>query len=222
MPNGKPGFLASRTARVLTVVLLAQAAVIYGTSRSENTPQVRPLSQFPRVLGGWQVIREGYVDQETQAVLKADDTLTRVYADRNAKAALNLFIAFFKTQRTGQAPHSPKNCLPGAGWEESSVGVLDIDVPGEAEPIRVNRYVVSKGEEKSVVLYWYQTQNRVVASEYMAKIYLVTDAIRYNRTDTALVRVVCPVARGDEESATRRAVDFVKAAFGELKKQLPA
>jgi EpsI family protein len=222
MENTKPDFLGSRTSRILTIVLLAQAAVIYGTSRNENTPQVRPLSQFPRTLGTWQTIKEGYVDQETQAVLKADDTLTRLYADRDARSALNLFIAFFKTQRTGQAPHSPKNCLPGAGWEESSVGTVAIDVPGEPAPIRVNRYVVSKGDERSVVLYWYQTQNRVVASEYMAKVYLVTDAIRYNRTDTALVRVVCPVFRGDEEGATRRALDFVKASFGEIKKQLPA
>ena len=222
MENISPGFLGSRTSRILTLVLVAQAAVIYGTSRSENTPQVRALSQFPRTLGNWQMIKEGYVDQETQAVLKADDTLTRLYGDRDARTALNLFIAFFKTQRTGRAPHSPKNCLPGAGWEESSVGTVDIDVPGEAAPVRVNRYVVSKGDERSVVLYWYQTQNRVVASEYMAKVYLVTDAIRYNRTDTALVRVVSPVFRGDEDGATRRALDFVKASFGELKKQLPS
>ncbi len=220
--NAKSGFLPSRASKILTAVLIAQAALIHGTARNENVPAARPLAQFPSKLGDWQILQEGYVDRETQAILKADDTLTRIYGNRKLNGALNLFIAFFKTQRTGQAPHSPKNCLPGSGWETSSTGVIGIEVPGEAAPITVNRYVVSKGDQRSVVLYWYQTQNRVVASEYKAKLYLVTDAIRYNRTDTALVRVVSPVYRGGDEAATRLATEFVKASFAELKKQLPS
>jgi EpsI family protein len=99
--------------------------------------------------------------------------------------------------------------------------VISVSVPGEVEPIRVNRYLVAKGEEKSVVLYWYQTRNRVIASEYQAKLYLVADAIRYNRTDTALVRVTVPVTDNQEAAAGEEAVQFVQSFFSALRQYLP-
>jgi EpsI family protein len=216
------GFLSSKYVRILSIVLLAQAGIFYASSRNEELPAMKPLRNFPRSLPGWAMTQEGYVDEETQAVLKADDTLTRNYGNAKYRMQPNLFVAYFQTQRTGKAPHSPKNCLPGAGWERDKEDYLDITVPGMAEPIHVNRYIVSKGEYKSVVLYWYQTQRRVVASEYRAKILTVEDAIRYNRTDTALVRVVVPVAGGDDVSAEREAVDFVQAFFLPLRHYLPA
>lgn len=220
--SGGNKFLSSKYARVLSVVLLAQAGVFYASSRTEQIPAMKPLRDFPRVLPGWSMTQEGYVDEETQSVLRADDTLTRSYGSIKYRAQPNLFVAYFQTQRTGKAPHSPKNCLPGSGWERDKEDYLDISVPGMAEPIHVNRYIVSKGEYKSVVLYWYQTQRRVVASEYRAKILTVEDAIRYNRTDTALVRVVVPVAGGDDASAEREAVDFVQSFFMPLRHYLPA
>ena len=136
--------------RVLTAVLLIQAALFYSTYRRDKVPLVRPLSGFPREISGWRMVREGYVDDETQAALRADDTLTRWYGNLHSRAIPSLFVAFFKTQRTGKTPHSPKNCLPGAGWESSREDYLDIAVPKLAQPIRVNRYVVSKGEDRSV------------------------------------------------------------------------
>jgi EpsI family protein len=85
----------------------------------------------------------------------------------------------------------------------------------------VNRYIVQRGEEKSLVLYWYQTPNRVIASEFEAKYYLVLDSIRYRRSDTALVRVVTPVVDGDEDAATKAAIRFVQSFFGPLRQYLP-
>src|SRR5436309_8278266 len=112
MPDKKSNYI-----RILSAALLLQAALFYGTSRGENVPNVRPLRDFPREMGGWIMAQEGYVDAETQAVLKADDTLTRSYANLKYAARPSLFVAYFQTQRTGKAPHSPKNCLPGSGWE---------------------------------------------------------------------------------------------------------
>ena len=101
--------------------------------------------------------------------------------------------------------------------------MLPIAIPGRAEPVRVNRYIISKGLEKSVVLYWYQSNARIIASEYAAKLYMVADAIRYNRTDTALVRVIVPVTdRTSDEAATATAVDFIQAFFNPLEEYLPA
>jgi EpsI family protein len=221
MPNDR-GPLQNRYARILTAVFILQAALFYGTSRGENAPSMRPLRDFPREFPGWTMAQEGYVDEETQAVLKADDTLTRTYASPKFQLRPNLFVAFFKTQRTGAAPHSPKNCLPGAGWDRLQEDYLDVSIPGMAEPIQVNRYIVAKGEARSLVLYWYQSPNRVVASEYRAKMFTVADAIRYNRTDTALVRVVIPVIGSDDNAAQQEAVDFVQSFFAPLRKYLPS
>jgi EpsI family protein len=220
--SGSKSPFQNKYVRILSLALLAQAGVFYASSRAENVPIMRPLRDFPRALSGWVMTQEGYVDEETQAVLKADDTLTRNYGNAKYRFQPNLFVAYFQTQRTGKTPHSPKNCLPGSGWERTTEDFLDITIPGMAEPIHVNRYIVAKGEQKSLVLYWYQTQRRVVASEYKAKILTVRDAIRYNRTDTALVRVVVPVIVNDEATAQEEAIDFVRSFFTPLRQYLPA
>jgi EpsI family protein len=207
---------------VLTVLLLAQIAGLYALSRREYTPVSHPLAAFPAALSSWTVQQEGVVEKEVMDVLRADDVLSRTYADTAAPRAANLFVAYFKSQRTGQTPHSPKNCLPGSGWVPSESEIVSLAVPGRADPIPVNLYVVAKGDQKSVVLYWYQSRDRVNASEYEAKFYLVADAIRYNRTDTALVRIVVPVAGGDTATATATAEQFARACFPVLRSYLPS
>jgi EpsI family protein len=213
-------FLNSPAARILSVALIIQGLLLYAVSRPEIVPQAPPLSAFPANIGDWSVKQEGYVDQETRDVLQADDLLSREYARPTDTAATNLFVAAFRSQRTGKAPHSPKNCLPGAGWVQDNAALIQIDVPNYP-PIVVNRYIVSKGGYRSVVLYWYQSWNRAVASEYRAKIYVVADSIRYNRTDTALVRVVTPVVEGNDAAAVKVATDFVKATYPALRAALP-
>lgn len=215
-------FLKSRTVQIATVLLAAQAIGLYAVSRREAVPLTRPLANFPLQLGSWSMAQEGVVEKEVMDVLKADDVLTRTYYDSDGRRAANLFIAFFKSQRTGQMPHSPKNCLPGSGWVPSESDTVAVDVPGLGHPVHVNRYVVSKGDDRSVVLYWYQSRDRVIASEYRARMYMIADAIRYNRTDTALVRVVVPVVGSEAGAATRTAEDFVRAFFMPLKQYLPS
>ncbi|MBI3471891.1 MAG: EpsI family protein [Candidatus Solibacter usitatus] len=202
------------------MALLAQGALFYATSRTEAAVHALPLREFPLRAGDWVTAREGYVDEETQSVLRADDTLTRTYAHSDQRRAAQLFVAFFKTQRTGQKPHSPKNCLPGSGWEMTRPGRIQVAVAGEPRPIEINKYLVTHGEERSIVLYWYQTSNRIIASEYSAMYWLIADSIRYNRTDTALVRVVSPVAGNDEDAAVQTGVEFVQAFYPSLRRQL--
>lgn len=212
----------SPRALVLTFVLVAQMAILYGYSRDENVPTIPALSTFPKEFPGWTMIRESKVEDEVMEVLKADDTLTRYYS--NGEAYASLFMAYFKTQRTGQVPHSPKHCLPGSGWTPSRSGFLAIPILEQNRSIEVNRYVVSRGEDSSLVLYWYQSLDRVVASEYMARVYLVTDSIRYNRSDTALVRVVVPVPKqeGGEDQAERLGVAFIQKFFPAVEAYFPA
>ncbi|MFL6351533.1 MAG: exosortase C-terminal domain/associated protein EpsI [Bryobacteraceae bacterium] len=214
-------FFSCRSSRVLTVVLLAQAATFYGFSRSETIPLHQPLQEFSLVDSNWLVRQNVELDRDTLEVLKADDILSRVYQNKSSGAVATLFVAYFETQRTGKAPHSPKNCLPGSGWVPSQSGMIDVALPTGKEPIRVNRYVVSRGQNESVVLYWYQARNRIIASEYSAKIFTVADAIRYNRTDTSLIRVIVGVNDGNVRSATDTAVSFVQAFFEPLQAYLP-
>jgi EpsI family protein len=202
-------------------LLVVHSAVFYGFSRSETPPPHAPLAGLPAIIGEWALATEGRVEKEIQDLLKADDLLSRVYQERRGRQAVSLFVAYFNSQRTGVSPHSPKNCLPGSGWAPSQAGTVSISVPGRANPITVNYYLVSRGEAQSVVLYWYQSRGRVIASEYAAKFYLVADAIRYNRTDTALVRVVAPVAGGDQEAALVIAKRFVADCFPALRPFLP-
>lgn len=215
-------FWKLRSVQILSVVLLAQAGLFYGFSRHENVPAHRPLSQFSLGNSDWTLAQELPMDQETLDVLKADDLISREYENRRNGQIATLFVAYFDTQRTGKAPHSPKNCLPGSGWAPSQSGTVNIAIPGQPTPIHVNRYIVSRGENQSVVLYWYQARNRVIASEYSAKIYTVADSIRYNRSDTALVRVVVGVQNGDTKQALDTAESFVQAFFEPLKHYLPA
>jgi EpsI family protein len=215
------GLLQTKSARILSVVLLLQAATFYGFSRRENVPAHKALDEFSFESNNWVLVQNVDIDKETLDVLKADDLLSRIYENKNTGRMATLFVAYFETQRTGKAPHSPKNCLPGSGWVPSQSGMMDIRVPGEAEPIRVNRYIVAHGDNQDAVLYWYQSHKRVIASEYAAKIFTVTDSIRYNRSDTSLVRVIVPVQGGNTESAVDAAVSFVQAMFEPLKQYLP-
>ena len=195
-------------ALLLSALIAVQGAAFYGVSRrTEMLPASKPLAEFPERIGGWHMVREGVIDQDEKDILRADDYLTRQYAGPAGKQA-SLFVAYFRSQRAGQTPHSPKNCLPGAGWTWSVADLMEVAVPGRAQPIAINHYAVSKGDERAVVLYWYQSHGRVVASEYRAALFTAWDALRYNRTDTELVRVASPV--------TRDGVEFIQAFFPHL------
>jgi len=220
--NTNRGFLRNRHALVLSLALMAQTLLFYAFSGTEDVPVPRPLNQTPVQFGDWKMTAEGVIEQEVRDVLRADDIVSRVYTQGGAGRVASLFVAYFKSQRTGQAPHSPKNCMPGAGWVPSASDALRIPIPGMAAPIEVNRYVVTKGYEKSVVIYWYQTRDRVIASEFEAKFYLVVDSIRRHRSDTALIRVVSPVFNDDEAGATKAAVEFVQSFFVPLSQFLPS
>jgi EpsI family protein len=219
----KSGGRISKPAVAVTVLLLAQAAILYSSVKPETVPDSPPLAKLPRSLGAWEYLRDFDVDDDTREVLKADDLLLRAYGNPTTGRGATLFVAAFRSQRNGKAPHSPKNCLPGSGWTQLSSDIYKIDV-GEPQPIAVNRYIVQLGDERSLVMYWYQSRDRVVAGEYSAKFWVMADAIRLNRTDTALVRVVVPIVAADQTDpakATETAASFVRAFFQPLREVLP-
>lgn len=214
-------FLREPPAIVLSVVLLCLAGLMPVLTPPEKVSNSRPLNEIPVTIGSWTRLQEGVVDAETQALLKADDTLSRSYINTSNHDVADLFVAFFKTQRAGAAPHSPKVCLPGTGWTPLESSVVSVAVPGRRDPISVNRYVVARGDEKSLVLYWYQTPHRIIANEYAAKFYTIVDGVRYHRSDTSLIRIIVPVTT-TETAAEATAVRFAQSIFGPVRSFLPA
>ena len=173
-------------------LLVGTALLLHARNSSEIIPAREPLASFPRTLGGWDSIDKP-LTQEVLDVLGPGDFLLRDYQDSASGAGVGLFIAYFPSQRSGDAIHSPKNCLPGAGWAPVRSDRITVSLPGQT-PFPVNRYLIAKGEERQLVLYWYLAHNRAVASEYAAKFYLVADSIRERRSDGSLIRVTTILA----------------------------
>jgi len=214
---------------LLGVMFVAAAAFIARASKPEIVPVRETLSRFPMRIGAWQGQEAPEFDPRVLAVLGVDDYVNRIYYGPERSVA-GLYIGYYESQREGDTIHSPLNCLPGAGWNPTKRDHISIPVAlagshaDSSVTIQVNRILIVKYMEKNLVLYWYQSHGRVTPSEYWGKIYTVLDALRTNRTDAALIRVICPVAGlepKNEAIAEERAVDFVKSLFPFLSHFLP-
>jgi EpsI family protein len=206
---------------VLSVILVG-GSFAARPSRPEPVPPRQAFSQFPLQIDRWQSVESSELDPRTLETLGVNDYVNRLYAAGNAYAGL--YVGYYQSQRQGDTVHSPLNCLPGSGWQPLSRRYLDVRL-ADGKTISVNRYVIQKGLDRQVVLYWYQSHGRVVPNEYVGKFYLVYDAIRLNRTDAALVRVVSPIANASpdaEAAANDQAVDFVVSIFPVLARYLPS
>lgn len=206
---------------VLVVALFAALLLIDARGDVDRVPQSAPLSQLPTHLDG-RVGLDVPISSEALEILGKGEFLNRVYGSLTTAAVsssssagpalipIQLFIAYFPTQRSGQSIHSPQNCLPGSGWTFLHSGVTTFrDRTGKE--FQVGDYLISNGREKQEVLYWYQSHGRSIANDYKAKMMMLTDAIRYGRTDAALVRVITAVAPNEDADAARnRATKFAK------------
>ncbi len=213
------GLIPTTPQKIVTLLLLAAIALFASIPKNEAVPLARPLKDVHAQFGDWRMVKETQIESEVLDVLKADDTLSRTYV-RGPQESAHLLVVFFKSQSSGVAPHSPKNCLPGSGWVPSRNAIEMLDIPGR-EPISVNSYVVAKGPAKSVVMYWYQSPHHVAASEYWAKLYTIAESVRYRRSDTSMVRVTVSVRDEGVEAAEAQARDFIRAFFVPLREYLP-
>jgi len=179
---------------MVTVTLVLSFGLRIWLTATPEIPRRDTLADFPKQMGPWTMVREDVLDNATSDVLNADDYVLRGYRDESGER-VDLFIAYYKTQRAGESMHSPKNCLPGAGWSivKSDEVALRED---SAHPVMINRYLIENNSQKALVLYWYQASGRVIANEYWGKIYLILDALRTGRRDGAIVRFVVPIRKG--------------------------
>ena len=199
---------------VITAALLAAtwAAASLSANRQPE-PLAQPLESIPRQIGGWTGSPDHPLDSATEDVLRATSYLSRTYGRDNL--TLDFFTAFYSLQEAGETMHSPRNCLPGSGWEVWRHDTVDLTVDGKT--VTLNQYGVQNGTRRMVVLYWYQTPERIVASEYYAKLCLVWDAVMRSRTSGSIVRIVST----DQPGSVEAALEFAATMIPEMQKCLP-
>lgn len=204
---------------VSAALLLVTLLVVQFRSPGEAVQMRQPFSTFPTALGGWTGQDDTILGPDVLNMLKMSDYLMRRYVDRTGHS-MWLYIGYWQSQRKGADIHSPKNCLPGGGWEPIEASRLSIPIEGRAAPISVNRYLIQKDNQMQVTLYWFQSQGRVVPGELAAKVELVRNAILKNRTDGALVRLSSPV-QGGVSQTTDRMVAYAQSLYPVLRDYLP-
>jgi EpsI family protein len=188
---------------------------------TEIVPSRISFVEFPMIFGRWhgrpESLEAVYTDQ-----LKLDDYVLADYSDE-AGDVLNLYVAYYNSQRKGGAVHSPRSCLPGGGWQMKEFDQRD--VPGVkigGRPLRVNRTLIELGDRRQLVYYWFQQRGRLITNEYAVKWYLFRDALTRHRTDGALVRMTAPLSPGGSvEDADHRLADLASKVVPELPRFVP-
>ncbi len=218
---------------IVVLLLFVTAFLLHTRGDTDKVPPSEPLSLMPQTIGPW-TSRDIPMEDDVLAILGKGDFLNRVYiGPRNgtqpvsasasdlAGVPVSLFIGYFPTQRTGQSIHSPQHCLPGAGWTFESSRYTDL-TGDDGQVYHVGEYVISDGNIKQFVLYWYQAHGRSIPNEYTAKLFMIADAIRMNRTDGAIVRVITPVLPLESVADAReRAVHFTKEMVPSIPRFIP-
>jgi len=198
-------------------VLVGAFVMLHTVSHGEPVVARQQLRELPYTLGPWKGEEHPLEERIVQAVSVSDYT-NRLYRGP-VGAPVQLYIGYYASQRTGDTIHSPKNCLPGAGWDPIHSGYATISLQ-DGSQIVVNEYVIAQGSDKELVFYWYQGRGRIIASEYWGKFWMVTDAISRHRTDGALVRLLTPMKDG-EANARARLVSFTQLLFPQLGESIP-
>jgi EpsI family protein len=213
----KRPFLSLLRLWITVAVLLGAYVWLHTISHGEPVIPHEHLRDLPYVMENWKG-QEQEVPEQIVKFVGVSDYTNRIYF-RPTEPPVQLYIGYYATQRTGETMHSPRNCLPGAGWEPISAGYVTIPLM-TARQIIVNDYIIQKDLSKQMVLYWYQGRGRVIASEYAGKFWTVADAISRNRTDGALVRLVTPMDDGEARAQTRL-VSFAQSLFPNLDTIIP-
>ena len=206
-------------ARALVVIVMLAATAGYTARAAHSDVAVvrSPLHTLPMNLDGWQGFEATPFSDDIVAQLGVDEYINRRYV-RGSTTPVTVYVGYYNSQRQGDTIHSPRNCLPGAGWQP--VSFERVNVPAGGTSVPVNRYLIEKGLDRQAVIYWYEGRGRSVANEYANKAWLMIDAARLRRTDGALVRMITPVVDAPS-GAFDRLTAFVTAVYPRLKAHVP-
>jgi EpsI family protein len=201
-------------------ILVIGCGLIWNAHSQEAMPIAGSLSSVLDAVPGHEVVNQTIPERERQ-VAGMTEYVARAYR-RDSVTAFTTFVSYYDKQTQGKTIHSPRNCLPGAGWEVVTGGPSTIVAGGRS--FTVNRYVLRNGGNTAVAYYWYQGRGRVTANEYRVKWNLLTDAALRGRTEEALVRVVVPVRSASTQSlgeADARANEVAALLIRDVYRVLP-
>ena len=215
---------------IASIILASTLGFMQSLSHGELIPAKKSFSDFPMTLvGRWQG-KDLPMEEKVLDILKVSDYLMRLYtpihqgsgtSPNSPLTPVSLYIGYYESQRTGATYHSPKNCLPGAGWSFAETGMVSVPITATGQSILINKVLIQKGIDKQLVLYWYHDRGRIIASEYWAKGYMIWDSMTKNRTDGSLVRIIVPVSSTTEE-AFKTGVTFLNDMWPALVSHMPA
>jgi len=212
---------------VLSIVLLVPVllAASHVRSSEEVIPERKPFLDFPMALGQWRGQTYPMEPQYIEA-LRFDDYILADYDLQGSNGSpINFYVAYYNSQRKGQSAHSPRTCIPGGGWEITSLTEKTIPyagAPTTSDGLSINRAIIQKGEHKQLVYYWFQQRGRFLSNEYLVKWFIFWDAVTTNRTDGALVRVTTLVQPGQSETeAEEILLDFTQQVQPHLAAYVP-
>lgn len=206
---------------IASSLMIFTVAFLNYINHSEDVQPNKPFSTFPKQIGEWRGIEQRF-DNRIYDALGVDDSYLATYRNSNG-GQVQLYIGFYQSQREGDLIHSPKNCMPGAGWKIVSSSIEELDVSDtDYDKIKTIRFKLKNGIHEQAVLYWFQSRGRIISSEYLQKIYLVIDSITRKRTDGSFVRLIAPIHNGDEEKTVEYIKEFGKRIFPILTEYIPA
>jgi len=206
------------------VLVLATVGSVAISQRTETVAQRESLAEFPIQHENW-FGKSVPLEKQIVEALKLTDYVNVNYANTDDRMPVNLYAAYYASQRKGEAVHSPRSCIPGGGWQIESVERQTVpDVTrADGQPLKVNRVIIAKGAVRQVVYYWFAQRGRNLTNEYLVKWYLFWDGITRNRTDGALVRLVTPVRPNEDTSvADKRLVSLLKSIYPKIGRYIPA
>jgi len=222
-----PGARGVAQPRAVPLALMGAASVLAGAAvlsyalpdRVEATPARSWFVDFPAVIEGWRG-RQGRIEDIYLDALKLDDYLMADFA--NGTSSVNLYAAYYASQRQGESIHSPRSCIPGGGWRITQMSQVAVPGASGANALHVNRAVIELGTQRQLVYYWFKQRDRELTNEYLVKWYIFVDALLRQRTDGALVRVITALQPGEDIAlADRRLGEFANAARTQLRAFLP-
>jgi EpsI family protein len=213
--------MGDRRAWIPAIVLGVGALVVLGIRDPRGMELRESLATLPSTIGAYSS-EDRQLDAEELAANGASSYLHRFFKGSDGAEQFSVYVGYYEHQRNGKTIHSPKNCLPGSGWEPLSAEVRQVQLAGGGN-VPVNRYLLAQGGQRALVYYWYQGRGRVAASEYQVKWELLRDAAFKARTEEAMVRIVVPLGdASDDAQADLVADDMVRQLVPALYRILPA
>lgn len=207
--------------RIVIVFLLfiITFALLQVSDSVKETPIKKGLNTFPQETGKWTLTNTRRLSNRVIKMIGVDDYIDYDYAAPDG-SIVNLYVSYFNGKTGGY--HSPRNCLPGSGWNVVNIKPLKLDINNsETGPFQVNLMIVQKGIDKQVVVYWYQNRGRIIASEYWGKIYLVLDSIFKRRKDGSFIRIMAPVYKDSIDETAGYLKEFAERVVVILREFIP-